>query len=128
MGRQIGYARVSTDDLHGKAQKAALEAVPCDLVFFEQESGANRERPELARALRALRPSDTLVVARLERLGRSLIHLLQIMEDLEARGVAFRSLAEGFDMRTAEGQHHRPHKFRDRGRPEARCSVRQSTP
>jgi DNA invertase Pin-like site-specific DNA recombinase len=104
MGRQIGYARVSTDDLHGKAQKAALEAVPCDLVFFEQESGANRERPELARTLRALRPGDTLVVARLERLGRSLIHLLHIMEDLEARGITFRSLAEGFDMRTAEGQ------------------------
>lgn len=104
MGRQIGYARVSTDDLHGKAQRAALEAVPCDLIFFEQESGANRERPELARALRALRPGDTLVVARLERLGRSLIHLLHIMEDLETRGVAFRSLAEGFDMRTAEGQ------------------------
>jgi DNA invertase Pin-like site-specific DNA recombinase len=104
MGRQIGYARVSTDDLHGKAQKAALEALPCDLVFFEQESGANRERPELARTIRALRPGDTLVVARLERLGRSLIHLLHIMEDLEARGIAFRSLAEGFDMRTAEGQ------------------------
>jgi DNA invertase Pin-like site-specific DNA recombinase len=104
MGRQIGYARVSTDDLHGKAQKAALRAVPCDLLFFEQESGANRERPELARALKELRGGDTLVVARLERLGRSLIHLLQIMEDLEARGVAFRSLAEGFDMRTDEGQ------------------------
>jgi DNA invertase Pin-like site-specific DNA recombinase len=104
MGHQIGYARVSTDDLHGKAQKAALEAVPCDLIFFEQESGANRERPELARALRVLRAGDTLVVARLERLGRSLIHLLHIMEDLEGRGIAFRSLAEGFDMRTAEGQ------------------------
>lgn len=78
--------------------------MPCDLLFFEQESGANRERPELARTLRALRPGDTLIVARLERLGRSLIHLLQIMEDLEARGIAFRSLAEGFDMRTAEGQ------------------------
>ena len=104
MIRQIGYARVSTDDLHGKAQKAALHAVSCDLIFFEQESGANRERPELARALKELRTGDTLVVARLERLGRSLIHLLQIMEDLEARGIAFRSLAEGFDMRTDEGQ------------------------
>lgn len=104
MGRHIGYARVSTDDLHGKAQKAALEAVPCDLLFFEQESGANRDRPELARALTALRAGDTLVVARLERLGRSLIHLLHIMEDLESKGVAFRSLAEGFDMRTDEGQ------------------------
>ncbi len=87
MGRQIGYTRVSTDDLHGKAQKAALHAVPCDLLFFEQESGANRERPELARALKELRSGDTLVVARLERLGRSLIRLLQIMEDLETRGV-----------------------------------------
>lgn len=67
MGRQIGYARVSSDDLHGKAQKAALERVLCDLVFFEQESGANREWPELARAPRALRAGDTLVVARLER-------------------------------------------------------------
>ncbi len=76
MGRQIGYARVSTDDLHGKAQKAALHAVPCDQLFFEQESGANRERPELARALKELRAGDTLLVARLERLGRSLIHLL----------------------------------------------------
>src|ERR1700760_2456997 len=104
MARQIGYARVSTDDLHGKAQKAALHAVPCDLLFFEQESGANRERPELGRALKELRAGDTLVVARLERLGRSLIHLLQIMEDLERRGIAFRSLAEGFDMRTDEGQ------------------------
>lgn len=104
MGRLIGYARVSTDDLHGKAQKAALEAVPCDLLFFEQESGADRDRPELAKALRTLRAGDTLIVYRLERLGRSLIHLLQIMEDLEGRGVAFRSLAEGFNMRTAEGQ------------------------
>src|SRR5476651_929354 len=104
MGRQIGYARVSTDDLHGKAQMAALQAVPCDLLFFEQESGANKDRPELARTLRALRAGDTLVAARLERLGRSLIHLLHIMEDLEPRGIAFRSLAEGFDMRTAEGQ------------------------
>ena len=104
MGRKIGYARVSTDDLHGKAQKAALEAVPCDLLFFEQESGANRDRPELARALKTLRTGDTLIVARLERLGRSLIHLLQIMENLEGRGIAFRSLAEGFDMRTDEGQ------------------------
>lgn len=104
MGRQIGYARVSTDDLHGKAQRAALEAVPCDQIFFDQESGANRDRLELARALKALSAGDTLVVARLERLGRSLIHLLQIMEDLEARGIAFRSLAEGFDIRTDEGQ------------------------
>lgn len=80
------------DDLHGKAQKAALQAVPCELIFFEQESGANRERLELARALKELRSGDTLVVARLERLGRSLIHLLQIMEDLEATGIAFRSL------------------------------------
>jgi hypothetical protein len=60
MGRQIGYARVSTDGLHGKAQKAALQAVPCDLIFFEQESGANRERPELAKTLRALRPATPL--------------------------------------------------------------------
>ncbi len=83
MGRQIGYARVSTDDFHGKAQKAALEAVPCDVLFFGQESGADRDRPKLAKALRA---GDTLIVYRLERLGRSLIHLLQIMEELEGRG------------------------------------------
>jgi len=62
MGRQIGYARVSTDDLHGKAQRAALEAVPCDQIFFDQESGANRDRPELARALKVVRVGDTLVV------------------------------------------------------------------
>ena len=104
MGRLIGYARVSDEDAHGAAQKAALQAVPVDLLFFEQESGANRNRPELAKALRALRAGDVLIVHRLERLGRSLIHLLEIMEDLKGRGIAFRSLAEGFDLGTPEGR------------------------
>ena len=88
-----------------QSPKGGLHAVPCDLIFFEQESGANRDRPELARALKELRGGDTLVVARLERLGRSLIHLLQIMEDLGDEGYRLQvALVEGFDMRTDEGQ------------------------
>jgi DNA invertase Pin-like site-specific DNA recombinase len=102
--RNIGYGRVSTDDQHLSVQRHALEAVPCDLLFLEHGSGADRTRPELARALKALRTGDVLIVQRLDRLGRSLLHLLQIIEDLEGRGVAFRSLAEGIDMRTAEGR------------------------
>ena len=103
-GRNIGYGRVSTDDQNLSVQRQALEAVPCSLLFLEHGSGADRERPELARALKTLRAGDVLIVQRLDRLGRSLLHLLQIIEDLEGRGVAFRSLAEGIDMRTAEGR------------------------
>ena len=76
MSRQIGYACVSTDALHGKAQRRLCRLSPAPPFFFEQESGANRERPELIRALKELRAGDILVVPRLERLGRSLIHLL----------------------------------------------------
>ena len=100
----IGYARVSTGEQTLDPQLAELREAGCTLIHEEQASGADRTRPALARLLAAIRPGDTLVVVRLDRLARSLSHLLQVIEMLEARGAHFRSLGDPVDTATAQGK------------------------
>ena len=100
----IGYARVSTGEQTLDPQRLELEAAGCAVIFEEQASGADRARPALARLLAAIRPGDTLVVVRLDRLARSLSHLLQVIERLETRGAHFRSLGDPVDTATAQGK------------------------
>jgi len=104
-GRLIGYARVSTSDQHIDAQRNKLTAARCSQIFADDGvSGTATRRPQLARALKALQPGDTLVVWKLDRLGRSLSHLITTITELGDRGVAFRSLTEGFDSGNAGGR------------------------
>jgi len=102
--RLMGYARVSTDAQTTRLQLDALKAAGCERIFEDKESGALRSRPKLDRALTELRAGDTLVVWKLDRLGRSLRHLLEISETLRERGVALRSLTEHIDTATAAGK------------------------
>ena len=85
----IGYARVSTDDQSTAAQAEDLRAAGCARVHQEQASGGDRTRPVLNRLFETLRPGDTLVVVRLDRLARSLSHLLEVIEGLEIRSRRF---------------------------------------
>lgn len=100
----IGYARVSTVDQNPQLQLDALAAAGCERVFTEQASGARADRPELRAVLDYLRPGDVLVVWRLDRLGRSLQHLIATVTALGERGVGFRSLTEAIDTTTAAGR------------------------
>ena len=104
MGELLGYARVSTADQSVDAQRDALSAAGCSRVWVETASGATTSRPELSDLFSHLRSGDTLVVWRLDRLGRSLPHLLQTVEDLESDGVGFRSLTESIDTTTSGGK------------------------
>ncbi|UFS85335.1 MULTISPECIES: recombinase family protein [Rhizobium] len=101
--RLIGYARVSTDDLVNDAQVDALRAAGCERIHQEHGSGASRARPVLTKLLKDLAAGDVLVVVRLDRLARSVSHLLDVIEDLEKRGVHFRSLLDPIDTSTAQG-------------------------
>lgn len=100
----IGYARVSTAGQQPALQLDALEAAGCARVFTDRASGVVAERPELARALDHVRPGDQLVVWKLDRLGRSLRHLIDTVRELEDRGVGFRSLQESLDTVTPGGR------------------------
>ena len=101
----IGYARVSTADQNPALQLDALAGAGVDCVFADHGvSGSAASRPELDRCLEHLRPGDTLVVWRLDRLARSLKHLLTLVEDLSARGVHLRSLTENIDTSSASGR------------------------
>jgi len=100
----IGYARVSTDDQSTAAQLPELEKAGCEFVYRENLSGRNLERPELDKCLDRLRKGDTLVVWRLDRLGRSIRDLLNIIDRLNAAKVNFISLKEKFDTSTASGR------------------------
>jgi DNA invertase Pin-like site-specific DNA recombinase len=102
---RIGYARISTEEQNLALQRDALEAAGCDRIFEDAGvSGAARRRPGLDRALAALEPGDTLVIWRFDRLGRSVVHLVSMMAELEARGCAFQSLTEVIDTNTAGGR------------------------
>ena len=104
----VGYARVSTDgdrqstDLQRDALLAA--GVDARLIYSDKLSGSRDDRPGLKACLEYLSTGDTLVVWKLDRLGRSLSHLLAIVTDLKERGVGFRSLTEGMDTTTAQGK------------------------
>ena len=99
----IGYARVSTAEQNLSLQRDALTGVGCETVFKDHASGAKAERPGLAEALAYLRRGDVLVVWKLDRLGRSMAHLIDTVRGLEAKGVGFRSLTEGVDTTTPGG-------------------------
>jgi DNA invertase Pin-like site-specific DNA recombinase len=101
---RIGYARVSTEEQSLEAQLAELRAAGCEEIYSEHASGKKDNRAELKNALRALRAGDTLVVTRLDRLGRSLSHLVQTVADLGQRGIAFESRAEAIDTASAGGE------------------------
>ena len=100
----IGYARVSTAEQDTALQTDALRKAGCKRVFEDTVSGAKAERPGLGAALAYLRDGDVLVVWRLDRLGRSLPHLIEVIGALEARGVGFRSLSESIDTTTSGGR------------------------
>jgi DNA invertase Pin-like site-specific DNA recombinase len=100
----IGYARVSTHDQTLTLQRDALEKAECDRIFTDTASGAKAERKGLEEALRYVRKGDTLVVWRLDRLGRSLPHLITTMTSLEERGSGFKSLTENIDTTTSGGK------------------------
>src|SRR4051794_6847776 len=100
----LGYARVSTEDQALALQLDALEASGCDRVYRDTASGAKAERPGLKQALNVVRAGDTLVVWRLDRLGRSLSQLIALMRQLDERGVGFRSLTEQIDTTTSGGK------------------------
>ncbi|QCP51601.1 recombinase family protein [Trinickia violacea] len=101
---RIGYARVSTDDQNLDLQLAALKAAGCDHVFTDQGiSGAKFCRPGLERAMAALSQGDTLVVWRLDRLGRSLSKLIELVDDLGAKCIQFASLTESIDTTSPGG-------------------------
>jgi DNA invertase Pin-like site-specific DNA recombinase len=102
-GRQIGYARVSTDEQATEAQEIELRSAGCDLIVQEHGSGASRARPALAKLLREIGAGDTLVVVRLDRLARSVSHLLEVIEDLTDRNAHFRSLRDPIDTTTPQG-------------------------
>jgi len=100
----IGYARISTTDQTLALQQDALTATGCQRIFTDTASGSRTNRPGLAEALAYVRAGDTLVVWRLDRLGRSLGHLIETIRDLEQRGVHFRSLQEQLDTGTSGGK------------------------
>jgi DNA invertase Pin-like site-specific DNA recombinase len=102
----IGYARVSTFDQTLALQRDALQEAGCERIFTDTASGSRSDRPGLAEALDHLRSGDTLVVWRLDRLGRSLRHLIDTVSALQERerGVGFKSLQEQIDTTTSGGK------------------------
>ncbi|ELM3659272.1 recombinase family protein [Edwardsiella piscicida] len=106
MGQRIGYARVSTDDQNLDLQLDALHkaGIGDDRLYSDTASGKDAERKELAACLKALREGDTLVVWRLDRLGRSLPDLVRIVGELEQKGVSFESLTEKIETGSAAGK------------------------
>jgi len=102
---RIGYGRVSTRDQHPEAQHDALDAAGCDQIFIDKASGKLARRPELDKSLlSANRPGDQLVITKLDRLGRSLEHLIELSKLLQARGVNLVVLDQGIDTSTAVGR------------------------
>ena len=105
--RLVGYARVSTDDQDLSLQIDALmrQGIPKTAVFMDKLSGAKTERPGLTKCLETLQSGDILVVWRLDRLGRSMRHLITLVEDLRNKGIGFRSINEGaIDTTCASGE------------------------
>lgn len=102
---KVGYARVSTDEQHLDLQLNALQQSGCDQIFSDRGiSGARTDRPGLQHALAALRPGDTLTVWKLDRLGRSLSHLVSVIGELNLAGVRVVSLTEAIDTQSSAGR------------------------
>lgn len=100
----IGYARVSTDDQHLDLQRDALTQVGCERIYEDTVSGAQAEREGLTSLINALRPGDIVVIWRLDRLGRSLKNLLQLVERFDGLCVGLRSLHESIDTTSSGGR------------------------
>jgi DNA invertase Pin-like site-specific DNA recombinase len=100
----IGYARVSTHDQNLGLQKDALHKAGCQKIFEDKASAGHTERPGLAKALEMLRSDDTLVVWKLDRLGRSVKHLVELVGNLAQQGIHFRSLTDSIDTSTPSGR------------------------
>ena len=100
----LGYARVSTNEQDPQLQLDALEQVGVDRIYTDHSSGAATARPQLDDMLLTARRGDTIVIWRLDRLGRSTKHLLELTADLDARGIGLRSLNEQIDTTTANGR------------------------
>jgi DNA invertase Pin-like site-specific DNA recombinase len=100
----IGYARVSTEEQNLDSQRDGLEKAGCSRIFTDHISGTKARRPGLEEALSHLRSGDTLVVWRLDRLGRSLRHLIDTVTDLQEKGIEFKSLTEAIDTTTSGGK------------------------
>ncbi len=100
----IGYARVSTTDQDTALQLDALRKAGCEKFFEDRASGVKTDRPGLAEAVHYAREGDTLTVWKLDRLGRSMKHLIEIITELEAKGVGFRSITENIDTTTSGGR------------------------
>ena len=101
---KVGYARVSREEQHLELQVDALNKAGCEQIFTEKIKSVKDQRPQLEQALKYVRPGDTLVVWRLDRLGRSLKNLLEIMGFLEERGIEFQSLTEHLDSSSPSGK------------------------
>ena len=100
----IGYARVSTDDQNLSLQYDALKAAGCDRIFDDKVSGSRAEREGLNKALEMLRTGDILVVWKLDRLGRSVMQLVSLVEKLRGEGIEFKSLTDAIDTSTPAGR------------------------
>lgn len=100
----VGYARVSTLDQNLHLQEDALKKAECDRIFSDTKSGKDALREGLEEALEYLRPGDTLVVWKLDRLGRSLKDLIEIVQTLQGKGIGFKSLQESIDTTTPGGK------------------------
>ena len=100
----IGYARVSTQDQNLELQRDALNKAGCKKIFEDKISGARADRPGLVMALEILREEDTLVVWKLDRLGRSVKQLVGLVSDLQKQGVQFKSLTDSIDTSTPSGR------------------------
>jgi DNA invertase Pin-like site-specific DNA recombinase len=100
----IGYARVSTREQHPPGQTDALEAAGCKKIFVDHASGVLARRPALDQMLEYVRDGDTLVVTKLDRLGRSVRNLKQLADDLQQRGIGLRALSQGIDTTTPGGR------------------------
>lgn len=100
----VGYARVSTSSQTTAAQRDALKAAGCSIVFEDTASGVADKRSGLKKALAALEPGDCLVVYKLDRLGRSMQNIVNTVLDLDARGIGFKSLTQGIDLADSTGK------------------------
>jgi len=101
---KIGYARVSTQGQQVDLQMDALQKAGCELIFQEIVSGAKADRPELAKMRAQLRQGDTVCIYKLDRLGRSMKHLLELVDEFQQKGVGLLSLTDAIDSSTAQGR------------------------
>ena len=104
LGLKYGYARFSTEDQNPAMQIAALKKAGCETVFKDEGTGAYLKRPALNRCLKKLETGDTLIVWKLDRLGRSLRDLITMLDDFRSKGIRFKSLTEAIDTETPTGR------------------------